>query len=170
MTPDALARPPTEAATLYAPDPLARLSLALWQHHAAAHFGASLAVLGAKVDDAQRLGERAEFEIALTHTRDAARRARLRVVTLPLRDAASLKTHAELCAQAIGGAGMDALVARAQRIWQCEPIEGSEGGEMVVMAVLALVLLGPVAPRGEHALVGFKGCRTRAMTHGWVCP
>ncbi|MBM4373735.1 MAG: hypothetical protein FJ095_01530 [Deltaproteobacteria bacterium] len=102
---------------------------------------------------------------------DGARRGRVLVTTAPLERAGEVLVAARAAVVAMGGAGFDALVARTRRVWQLTALEPADGGphggteesgsvELLVAAVLASTLLGPIlAPDG--ALFGVKTARER---------
>jgi hypothetical protein len=72
-------------------------------------------------------------------------------------------------ARAIGGAGFDALVLRARRVWQVwewVPEGGDARAPLVVAAVLASLFLAPIVPPGGGAIFGVKGARERLASLG----
>jgi len=159
---------PTLAYSLFDPEPVARVSAARWQALAARHLGAALVVYGAAPEDAAgpvSLSVRVE---ALTgEGRDF---GTVRVVSVAAAEAQALVAHGNACAVAMGGAGMDALMARTRRVWQVEraPHDGTlRVAGLLVAATLCLDLLGPVAPPDERCLVGIKGLRVRLEALGW---
>ena len=82
----------------------------------------------------------------------------------PLDEADDAMEAAVAAAAAMGGAGFDALLARAQRVWQVEAAE--DGWEAcTVMAVLSNVWLAPVLPPEAERLFGTKGARERLARH-----
>jgi len=92
------------------------------------------------------------------------------VVTVPIERASNVRAAALAGAAAIGGAGFDALVARARRVWQVrrEPEEGSDArAPLLLSAVLASVFLGPIVPPGGGTIFGVKGARERLEKEGW---
>jgi hypothetical protein len=71
--------------------------------------------------------------------------------------------------RAIGGAGMDALVAKAKRVWQVgRAVEGAGDARapLVLAAALATVMLAPVVPPDEVTIFGVRGARMRLETMG----
>jgi hypothetical protein len=152
------ALPAAEAWSLFSPDPSARLDAARVVQQARTFFTTDLAlVLGDPAIDADRL----EIELPL-----ASGPTRVEVVTVPLADAPLVLAAAHEAVRAIGGAGMDALVARAQRVWQ---VRGSatDTAALLVSAVLASTLLAPIVPPGGGAIFGVRGARERLEVLGW---
>src|SRR5205814_1550129 len=74
--------------------------------------------------------------------------SRVRVVTIPYASAPDVARSADDAVRAIGGAGFDALVARAQRIWQIATAveSGNDRAPLAVAAILASVMLAPIVP------------------------
>ena len=161
------ALPPGEAWSLFSPDPSPRADLPRWQQQAATFFDASLSPAQALASPA--LPERAALEIDLRSALggDA---TRVRLVTLPLDEAPALLAHARTAVDAIGGAGFDALLSRARRVWQVQarPVgQGDPRAPLVMAAVLASALLAPIVPPGERAAFGVRGARLRLMDADW---
>jgi len=155
--------------TLLAPEPEARVDAARWAHQAETFFRATLRVVQEKRYPAGTLPlvDAVEVEIA---PRGAASTTRVLVVTLPLDRAPSAKRAGEAGARAIGGAGMDVLVARATRVWQIAGAVDAEGDALAPLAlagVLASLLLAPIVPPGAVTIFGVKGARERLSAAGW---
>jgi hypothetical protein len=92
------------------------------------------------------------------------------VVTVPVERAPSVRAAANRGAAAIGGAGMDVLVARARRLWQVRaavPEGGDARAPLAVAAVLASVHGAPIVPPDEVTIFGVKGARLRLEARGW---
>jgi hypothetical protein len=69
----------------------------------------------------------------------------------------------------MGGAGFDALLARARRLWQVAhlPAAGEATVPLLVAAALASALLAPVLPPEGGVLFGVRGARDRLARLGW---
>lgn len=161
--------PVEEAWLLLAPEPSARVDAALWAHKADAFFRARLEVVQAKRYPAGTcpIADRLQVDVG---RRGEAASARVLVVTVPIDRAPEAKAAAIAGASAIGGAGFDALIPRARRLWQVRatPEEGGDArGPLVLAAVLASVLLAPVVPPGGGTIFGVKGARERLAAAGW---
>ncbi len=158
---------PDLAYTLFDPEAAPRVGAARWQALAARHLGAALTVYGAPpVDPDGPLG----LSVRVEALRGGGGFGEVRVVGGRASEARALVAHGEACAKAIGGAGMDALVARTKRVWQveCALTAGTlRAAALIVAATLCLDLLGPVAPPAERCLVGIKGLRVRLEAAGW---
>jgi hypothetical protein len=158
-----------EAWTLLSPEPDARVDAARWAHQAATFFKARLAVAQDKRYPSGTLPicDRVEIDLA---AREGDAPTRVLVVTVPIDRAPAARRAGEAGARAIGGAGFDALVARARRVWQVVDRPG-EGGDprapLAVAAVLASLLLSPVVPPGGGTIFGVKGARERLAAAGW---
>ena len=158
----------TEAAySLLAPEVASRIDTDRWCDQAHRLFGAVLAVTPQKryPSGGWPLCDRADVALVAD-----ARVTRVRVITLPLSRAPNVRDAAIAGAEAIGGAGFDVLVGRAQRVWQvaAEPLEGDDPrAPLVVAGMLAAVLLAPVVPPGGGTIFGIKGARERLALKGW---
>ena len=150
--------PMDRAYSLFAAEPSARVDIARWAHQARRFFDASLEVTPAKKYPDQRAPDRDEMTIEIVAAKTAIER--VRVVTVPLIDAPGAFTVAMRACEAIGGAGMDAVVARAVRLWQVEDAPSSPAA-LRVASVLAAILLAPIVPPDARAIFGVKGARER---------
>lgn len=93
---------------------------------------------------------------------------RVSVRAMRLADAPEVLAAAERGVRAIGGAGFDALVARARSVVQVAiGVEGDRRAPLVLAGVLASVLLAPIVPPDEVTIFGVRGARTRLMAGGW---
>lgn len=162
-------RSPAEAWSLLSPDASARVEPERWAHQAQTFFRARLSVAQVKRYPA---GSLPAFDVVLV---DIGRKGddattRLAVLTVPLDRAPDVRIKAELGVQAIGGAGFDALLAKARRLWQV-PDPPDAGGDpiapLALAAVLASVFLAPVVPPDEETIFGVKGARLRLEARGW---
>jgi hypothetical protein len=82
--------------------------------------------------------------------------------TLPIEAADELRRQAERAAAAMGGAGMDVVLARARRVWQVETdFAHATVPALTTLAVLASLWLGPILPPRHDRLLGVKGARER---------
>lgn len=158
---------PDRAYILFDPSVEARVHAPRWQQQATRHLGAALVVYGT-ADPAPEAT--LDLSVRVSPLRAGDGYGVVRVQSLPLAAAPALLRHGEACAAAMGGAGMDALVARTRRLW-CVDTNLHEGQLVVapalVAATLSLDLLGPVAPPGAAVLMGIKGLRAHLEAHGW---
>lgn len=93
---------------------------------------------------------------------------RVSVRAIRREDAPSVLAAAERGVAAIGGAGFDALVARARSVVQVAiAVDGDRRAPLVLAGVLASVLLAPIVPPDEVTIYGVRGARTRLMASGW---
>jgi hypothetical protein len=88
---------------------------------------------------------------------------RVELITLPLERAPAAIEAAWVAVDAIGGAGFDALLKRAQRVWQISTVcEGPDAtAPLLLAAVLASLFLAPILPPGADTIFGVKGARER---------
>lgn len=159
--------PAAGAWCLFSPELAARADLPRWRQQAATFFDADLAAVQTLTDPV--LPPSAALELDVTSLRGGGP-TRVRVVTVALDEAPALLAHAEEAVAAIGGAGFDALLRKARRLWQVQarPVGGGDPrAPLVVAAVLASVLLAPVVPPGERTAFGVRGARLRLMDAGW---
>ncbi|MBI2394270.1 MAG: hypothetical protein HYV09_32160 [Deltaproteobacteria bacterium] len=93
---------------------------------------------------------------------------RVSLRTVPLEDAPEIREQADRGVRAIGGAGFDALVARAKRVWQVgATVDGDARAPLVLAAAIASVMLGPIVPPDEVTIFGVRGARVRLEARGW---
>ncbi|UQA54841.1 hypothetical protein [Polyangium aurulentum] len=154
--------PTARAYTLLSPDPAARIDLARWAHQARTFFGAKIELVQPKRYPEGKTPSADMVDVEIERRGDSV--TRVHVVTLPLDEVPDALTLAAEGARAIGGAGFDALVDRARRVWQIAD-EVSAGGDasapLALAAVMASVLLAPIVPPGGGTIFGVKGARTR---------
>jgi len=154
--------------SLLSPDPEARIDEHRWAHQAATFFRADLSLVQKKSYPAGTLPLADAVEVDIAPRGEAP--TRVLVVTAPIDRALAIRAAADRGARAIGGAGMDALVARARRVWQVR-VEVAAGGDerapLALAAVLAAVHQAPIVPPDEVTLFGVKGARTRLEARGW---
>ncbi len=151
--------PSSAAYSVFAPDPIARVESARWTHQAKTFLDADVTVVG---EQSGSLPDIAALEL------DVAPSTRVTIRTFPIAEGAELLAVAERAVRAIGGAGFDALLARARRIWQVPiDVDGDPRAPLVVAALLASVLLGPIVPPDEETIFGVKGARLRLQTLRW---
>jgi hypothetical protein len=166
--------------SLFSPEPEARIDEHRWAHQAKVFFRAELTLVQKKIYPSGTIpiADAVEVEIAPDGARKGAANAesrpmpasRVLVVTVPLDRAPAVRAAAAVGVAAIGGAGFDALLARARRLWQVRDAVSAGGDErapLAVAAVLAAVLLAPVMPPGEATIFGVKGARARLEARGW---
>lgn len=157
-----------EAWSLLSPEADARVDEARWAHQARTFFRAELRLARAKRYPAGTAPIADAVEIDIGPQGGAA--TRVVAITAPVDRAPGVRAAAMRAAAAIGGAGMDALVARARRVWQVR-VEVAEGGDprapLAAAAVLASVYLAPIVAPDEVAIFGVKGARERLEKRGW---
>jgi hypothetical protein len=163
------ALPIDEAWSLLSAEPEARIDIARWAHQARTFFRARLELVQQKRYPGGETPDADAVEVEVARVDDAAV-TRVRMVTLPLHRAPSVRQAALVGVQAIGGAGFDALIARARRLWQVQarPEQGAdERAPLLVAAVASSILLAPIVPPGGGTIFGVKGARTRLEQQGW---
>jgi hypothetical protein len=152
---------PSDAWTLFSPDPDARVDVARWAHQARTFFGASIELLRPKK---YSRGVYPVVDEVPMELQDKGRVSRVRVVTVPLSQAPEAKRAADQAVMAIGGAGMDVLVSKAVRVWQVDA-RVDEGGDprapLRLAAILASILLAPIVPPEGGSIFGVKTARER---------
>ncbi|EYF08749.1 hypothetical protein [Chondromyces apiculatus] len=159
--------PVAEAWSVLSPDPEARVDEARWAHVATAFFRVDLGVVQKKsyASGATPLADALEVDVGWR----GGATTRVRMVTVPFDRADAVRAAAARSVAAIGGAGMDALVARAKRVWQVRAAV-EEGGDarapLALAAVLAAALQAPIVPPDEVAIFGVKGARERLEARG----
>jgi post-segregation antitoxin (ccd killing protein) len=151
--------------SILSPELEARVDSARWAHQAATFFKLELEVLTPKRYPSGAAPLADEIEIAIGRAGED--KARVRVVTVPLDRAPEARRRGLEAARAIGGAGMDALVLRAKRLWQVEACEARPEAALAIAAVLASLLLGPIVPPSGDAIFGVKGARERLERLGF---
>jgi hypothetical protein len=158
---------PGEAWSLLAPDASPRVEAERWAHQAETFFRAKVAVVQAKRYPSGALPMTDALEVDVSRKGDE-QVTRVLVITAPIDRAPDVREQAALGVQAIGGAGFDALVAKAKRVWQigAKP-EGDPRAALALAGVLALVFLAPVVPPEEVTIFGVKGARQRLEGLGW---
>jgi hypothetical protein len=148
----------TEAYSVLSPEAISRVEPARWSQQARTFLDAVVAVEGDPISDT--------FE--LTVAPPAGEATRVMVASFPIAETPEIVAAAERGVAAIGGAGMDALVARAQRVWQiANRVDGDPRAPLVAAALLAMVLLGPIVPPDEATIYGVRGARVRLEKLGW---
>ena len=147
---------------LFAKEPGALLDGARFRHAARTFFGASIELAQAKKYPLG-VGPCADVLLVDVAPLRAPREAtRVRVVCVPLAEAPSIGAFAEAAVRAVGGAGFDALLARAVQLWQVEAalVEGHDARAPLVCAgVLANVLLAPIVPPEGLTVFAVKSAR-----------
>ena len=149
----------TEAFSLFSPESPAIVDEKRWSHQARTFFDAELALVGSKSypSGASPITDR----VALTISVQGSAPVDVTVITLPVDRTKALREAATRAVITMGGAGFDALLTRAKRIWQVrvEPA-APEGRALLSAAILASTLLAPIlAPDGS--IFGVKGARER---------
>ncbi len=144
---------------MLSPEPIPRVEAARWAQQARTFLDAIMTVEGDPMSDSLAL---TVAPLRAPHI------TRVPVQTLPLADCPAILAAAERGVGAIGGAGMDVLVARATRVWQVpRAVDGDPRAPLVVAALLASVLLGPIVPPDEVTIYGVRGARVRLEKLGW---
>jgi hypothetical protein len=139
---------------------------------AASLFSAELAVVSFAVDGAFTLSVTAGPVVPrgpfATSVRLAPALVLLRGQRVPLRDAPEDLALAESAVRAMGGAGMDVLLARARAVWQWDATstvgdsatrEAYDRAATVAAGVIAQHALGPALLPDASRLVGLRGVR-----------
>ncbi len=110
-----------------------------------------------------------ELRVALSPARVVTQSTVVTVRTRPVAQCPEVMLAADAAVRAIGGAGMDALVAKAQRVWQVSrAVEGDARAPLVLAATLATVMLAPVVDPDEAVIYGVRGARVRLERMGWA--
>ena len=160
---------PGEAWSLLAPDASSRVEAERWAHQAETFFRSTIKVVQAKRYPSGALPMTDAVYVDVS-PKGEGHATRVLVITVPIDRAPDVREQAALGVQAIGGAGFDALVAKAKRVWQvaAKPEDGGDPrASLALAAVLALVLLAPVVPPEEVSIFGVKGARQRLEARGW---
>jgi hypothetical protein len=159
------ALPTTSAYTLFSAEGAARIDIAVFAHKARTFFASSFELEQPKAypNDATPDADAVHVEIKRLGKQSASA-TRVLVVTWPIEREPGIRSIGDTAARAIGGAGMDALVARAKRIWQVssEIVSGDDpNAPLRVAAIFASVLLAPIVPPEGNTIYGVKGARER---------
>ena len=145
---------PRDAWSLLSPDADARVEMPRWMHAARTFLDAALSALEG--------GDDGEVLVGVAPARAVAKVTVVRVRTMLVSAAPEGLAAAHAGVRAIGGAGMDALVAKAKRVWQVgRAVEGDARAPLVLAAALATVMLAPVVPPDEVTIFGVRGARMR---------
>lgn len=159
------AMPISSAYTLFSAEPTARIDIASLAHKARTFFATALEIDPVKAYPNENTPDADAVHIEISPLRKSkGASTRVRVVTWPLARDPSFRALGDGAARAIGGAGMDALVARAKRIWQVSKAVTSgtdDHAPLRVAAILAAVLLAPIVPPEGNTMYGVKGARER---------
>jgi hypothetical protein len=153
--------PVSDCYSLLAPEDDSRLDRDRLQHPDMRFFRIELTLLTAKQypGGGWPRADRAELEVSGPgHPPE-----RVEVYTLPLDRAPDAQAGAREAAAKIG-AGFDALVKRAVRLWQ---IPDTGPAASAAALVLASVLLAPILPPGGRDIYGVKTGRARLGALGW---
>jgi hypothetical protein len=167
------ALPPAAAYSLLSPEPGSRLDGARWAHQARTFFSSTLTLVSEKryPGGASPLAD--TFVVDLAPLREGAFvPTRLTGRTLPFDRAPEVREASKQGIAAIGDAGFDVLLRRAQRLFQVStevPPEGDPRTPLLLAAILASVLLAPIVPPDARAAFGVKGARERLEKLGLRC-
>jgi hypothetical protein len=141
----------------------ANVDFVRWMHAARTFFDAEL-----HQADEKNLGAEHGFCVGVAPARRVSEVTLVRVRTFDRSQCDAVMRAADAGVQAIGGAGMDVLVAKAVRVWMVGLEEGGDArAPLVLAAVLANVMLAPVVPPDEVCVFGVRGARIRLERAGW---
>jgi hypothetical protein len=148
--------PVADAYSLLSPEREGRIVAERWQHQARRFFETELTVSPAKSYES---GGWPRVDHAVVTLNDTL----VEVLTLPLERPSAVIDAADAAVVAIGGAGFDALVRRAERLWQVSAaFDGPDAkAPLRLAAVLASLFLAPIVPPGGDSIFGVKGARGR---------
>ncbi len=149
------ALPRGEAYTLFTAQQAARLDAAALASRGGA-VGYTLELVTRKV---YPRGATPIADVATVLVTHAERRIETFVQTLPIDRARPLRDEAIAIATSLGGAGMDALVRRAARVWQVN-VRPDDAAALAVAAALSSALLGAILPP-DGPVFGPKTARER---------
>ena len=160
------ALPVNAAYTLFSPDASSRIDIATLAQKARTFFATTLEIDPVKAyPNGETPHTDAVFiDIMPLGKRAVAKATRVFVVTWPLEIDPQFRAIGDAAANAIGGAGMDVLVARAKRIWQVskDVTHGEDrNAPLRIAAIFASVLLAPIVPPEGDTIYGVKGARER---------
>ena len=157
---------------VFVPDAIAGPDAAGLARLAGSLFDADLAVVSFAVDGefalSVTLGPGLSRDPATTSAPSGHARVLLRGQRLPLRDAPEDLALAESAVRAMGGAGMDVLLARARAVWRWDAVSNVGDGPAreaharaatVTAGVIAQHALGPALLPDGSRLVGIRGVR-----------
>ena len=154
----------SEAWSLLSKDAVPTIEFGRWQAQARTFFDATIESSAVPNIVTAAASGVLSFELVFAWVCDPTMQTGVSIRSLPLEFAPSVVLAANEAVEAIGGAGMDVLVARATRLWQVaeRPSYGSEmRAPLVVAAILASVLLAPIVPPDGRSIFGVKGARMR---------
>ena len=158
--------PADKAWSLLSPDRSGSINEARWAHQARRFFAAELSLKTPKAypADSWPRADHAVFELAAKN----GFAAEVQLCCMPVDHAAEVIAAAHRGVAAIGGAGLDVLVGRTQRVWQvaAAPITGDDRGPLLLTTIVASLLLAPVVPPEEVTIFGVKGARERLTAQG----
>jgi hypothetical protein len=149
--------PVAESYSILSPEAVSRVEPLRWAQQAKTFLGADVSVEGGSGDD---------MTLVIAPAGGGSG-TRVGVRSLPVGECPDVMIAANRGVEAIGGAGMDVLVARTQRVWQVELVDDRRLS-LVAAALLASVLLGPIVPPDEVTIYGVKGARVRLEKMGWA--
>src|SRR5688572_8237659 len=114
--------------SLFSPEATPRIDAERWRQQAHTFLAAEISFVQQITDAAGELPERSSVEIDARPARAGAAATRVRVLTVPIADAGPVVQLAAEAVTAMGGAGFDALLARARRVWQVQatPVAGAD--------------------------------------------
>jgi hypothetical protein len=153
------------AYTLFSPETSARVDIAQLANKARTFFATALEIDPVKAYPDGRTPETDALYIEIKPMgKSILLPTRVYIVTFPLEREPHFRNIGDAAALAIGGAGMDSLVAKTKRIWQVS--KNIENGDdswapLRISAILAAVLLAPIVPPEGGTIYGVKGARER---------
>jgi hypothetical protein len=157
--------PANAAYSLFSAETTARIDIAQLAHKARTFFATALEIDPAKAYPDGRTPDSDALYVDIKPLgKTSVAPTRVYVVTFLLEREPAFRKVGDAAAAAIGGAGMDVLVARAKRIWQVAQ-DRQQGDDihapLRVAAILAAVLLAPIVPPAGQTIYGVKGARER---------
>jgi hypothetical protein len=153
---------PGDAYSLLAPDAPTTLNGDRIRHQAKKFFQIDLTLLSDKRYPGG--GWPRTDRATLSIRREASERV-LDLITMPLDHAPAIQRAATVAGARVG-AGLDVLVARAQRLWQIPGVAG-DAYPLALAAVLASLFLSPVLPPEADTVFGVKTARERLAALSW---
>lgn len=159
------ALPSGSAYSLLSPEGSSQIDGARWAHQARTFFATELRLVPDKRYPTGTSPLADAFEVELAPLREGAFVAsRVTGLTVPFDRAPEVRDASRKGIAAIGDAGFDVLLRRAQRLFQVSttlPSGADPRAPLLLAAILASVLLAPIVPPDAHAVFGVKGARER---------
>jgi hypothetical protein len=160
--------------SLFSPDDPGRVDTLRWIQQAETFLSARIDFVQTFTDPSGTLPSHASFEIDVGPKASTESFTRVQLLTVPITPSQppveQIVQRAHQSVIAMGGAGFDALLARARRLWQVrtKPVVGTDPcASLIVTATVAMVFTAPILAPDGGALFGVKGARVRLETMGW---